>query len=251
MDNCKIIEDLLPSYCDGLTSEESNRLICDHTASCPSCKQLLEKMSSEPPREIIDHREQFRRKLKEYETNYYIKKLTIWLCGAVLVCFLLLLLCNSYGIAKWTADVKLDGKGTLVAQGIEVGSNSIEDYYLYSTAEGYSLVTLAKNKWLPFWYIASVVSSNEQDRINHAWFGRNTHRWFDGKWETDFEVNYLYIGSDAVSSIELTQADIPGDVLVKVNQQGKYYCIHVISDDTEAMNGLELWELLKEKGYIS
>lgn len=251
MDNCKIIEDLLPSYCDGLTGEESNALIRSHVASCPSCKQLLEKMSSEPPREIIDHREQFRRKLREYEKNYYIKKLTVWLWCTVLACVLLLLLCNSHGIAKWIADVKMDGRSVSIAQGIEVGQNSVEDCYLYSTSDGYALVTLAKNKWLPIWYIAGVVSCQEQDTVNHVWFGRNTHRWFDGKWETDFEFNFLYIGKNAVAPIKLTKEDIPGDALVKVDQQGQYYCIHVISDDEEAVNSLKLWELLREKGYIS
>jgi predicted anti-sigma-YlaC factor YlaD len=37
--NCNIVTDLLPSYTDGLTSEESNQLIEEHLTSCESCKK--------------------------------------------------------------------------------------------------------------------------------------------------------------------------------------------------------------------
>ena len=36
---CEIIRDLLPSYVDGLTSEESNREITAHVAECAPCKE--------------------------------------------------------------------------------------------------------------------------------------------------------------------------------------------------------------------
>lgn len=38
---CEIIRDLLPSYVDGLTSEESNREITAHVAECAPCKEIL------------------------------------------------------------------------------------------------------------------------------------------------------------------------------------------------------------------
>lgn len=41
---CEIIRDLLPSYVDGLTSEESNREITAHVAECAPCKEILEQM---------------------------------------------------------------------------------------------------------------------------------------------------------------------------------------------------------------
>lgn len=42
--NHDIIKDLIPSYIDGMTSEESNRLIEEHVANCPACKKYLEDM---------------------------------------------------------------------------------------------------------------------------------------------------------------------------------------------------------------
>ena len=34
---CAVVEDLLPAYLEGLTSEETNRAVKDHLASCPVC----------------------------------------------------------------------------------------------------------------------------------------------------------------------------------------------------------------------
>ena len=44
---CEIIRDLLPSYVDGLTSEESKREIAAHVAECAPCKEILEQMQEE------------------------------------------------------------------------------------------------------------------------------------------------------------------------------------------------------------
>ena len=44
---CEIIRDLLPSYVDGSTSEESNREITAHVAECAPCKEILEQMQEE------------------------------------------------------------------------------------------------------------------------------------------------------------------------------------------------------------
>ena len=45
--NCEIIRDLLPSYIDGLTSQESNRLVEEHLESCAECREYLKEMQAE------------------------------------------------------------------------------------------------------------------------------------------------------------------------------------------------------------
>lgn len=42
---CKIIEDLLPLYADGICSEDSRDIIGQHIAICPDCKEKLEAMT--------------------------------------------------------------------------------------------------------------------------------------------------------------------------------------------------------------
>ena len=51
MMSCEVVRDLLPLYADGLTSEESTRLIRAHTAQCSECSRMLEEMCApmEPP----------------------------------------------------------------------------------------------------------------------------------------------------------------------------------------------------------
>lgn len=44
---CNIIKDLLPSYVENLTNEETNNFIESHIANCPECKELLENMRKE------------------------------------------------------------------------------------------------------------------------------------------------------------------------------------------------------------
>lgn len=44
---CEIIRDLLPSYVDELTSEESNRVIEEHLETCAACRDALNAMKEE------------------------------------------------------------------------------------------------------------------------------------------------------------------------------------------------------------
>ena len=44
---CEIVQDLLPSYVDGLTSDETNEAVKDHLAECVSCKDMYERMKAD------------------------------------------------------------------------------------------------------------------------------------------------------------------------------------------------------------
>lgn len=45
--SCEIIQDLMPSYIDGLTSESTTALIEEHIAECDDCRKMLENMRSD------------------------------------------------------------------------------------------------------------------------------------------------------------------------------------------------------------
>lgn len=47
MKNCKIVQDLLPNYIDGLTNEETNLFIENHLKECSVCKNTFENMKQE------------------------------------------------------------------------------------------------------------------------------------------------------------------------------------------------------------
>ena len=63
--DCKIIQDLLPNYIDGLTNDQTNEFIKSHLKECNNCPKILENMKKE-----IDLNAQ---KSSKQEVNY-IKK---------------------------------------------------------------------------------------------------------------------------------------------------------------------------------
>ncbi len=52
--DCKIIQDLLPTYVVNLTSEETNQYIEEHTSTCEECKKKLTNMQGELEVDKID-----------------------------------------------------------------------------------------------------------------------------------------------------------------------------------------------------
>ena len=47
--SCEVVRDLLPSYIDGLTSEETSRLIRAHLDGCEACRGIHREMTNEEP----------------------------------------------------------------------------------------------------------------------------------------------------------------------------------------------------------
>ena len=41
---CDVVKDLLPSYVDGICSEDSKQIVEEHLAACPECRQLMDIM---------------------------------------------------------------------------------------------------------------------------------------------------------------------------------------------------------------
>lgn len=56
--NCKIVQDLLPLYHDGVCSEESRAAVEEHLAGCESCRQQLTDMDAPLPAAEEEKREE-------------------------------------------------------------------------------------------------------------------------------------------------------------------------------------------------
>lgn len=244
MNSCKIIEDLLPSYCDELTSQESNEQIQSHVASCPSCARLLKKMSAEQVRIVLDHREQFGQKLKEYERKHKVKALTLALSCFIAVLILMLLWTNSEQLTRWCMDIRMGDEGILIAADIPVDEYKVVNYYIYHTNNGFQVVTLAKHTFWNFWYFDSAQKANDGEILSVAWFGWSSwSRFVDGtelEATTDFNINYLYIGNNATRLLQLDSSEIPGDVCVRINQVQSGYWVLVSTDNMDALNQFDI-----------
>lgn len=103
---CEIIRDLLPSYIDGLTSDESNRAVEEHLYGCEECQELLDQMKQDirDPQQI----EVNKKKIKPFKK---VKKM-VWkaVLATVIACTLIMGGMGYYYGHTWapeSGDVKM------------------------------------------------------------------------------------------------------------------------------------------------
>ncbi len=82
--SCEIIEDLLPSYIDGLTSAVTDSAVRDHISHCDRCKLILENMK-EPYNE-----EKIFREKKEIDFLKKTRKRNIRVIASGFIIFILI-----------------------------------------------------------------------------------------------------------------------------------------------------------------
>lgn len=86
---CEIVQDLLPSYVDGLTSDETNEAIKDHLANCASCREMYERMkadetSPEENSEVMEKEKKEINFLKKIKRKYRLNLMLVVVILAVL-----------------------------------------------------------------------------------------------------------------------------------------------------------------------
>ncbi len=67
--DCKIIQDLLPNYIEGLTNEETNKYIEEHLKGCKECKKMLENMQTDLESNITDEDKKTVKYFKKYRNK--------------------------------------------------------------------------------------------------------------------------------------------------------------------------------------
>ena len=87
---CEIVQDLLPSYVDGLTSDETNEVVKDHLADCVSCRDMYERMkadetSAEENSEVMEKEKKEINFLKKIKQKH---RLNLMLVVVILTVFL-------------------------------------------------------------------------------------------------------------------------------------------------------------------
>ena len=83
---CKVIEDMLPMYYDGVCSEESTALVEEHLKECPHCSHILSELRSDivAPQKNVDDLKPLKKLQKSYK-----KKKTHWLIAIVVILLLI------------------------------------------------------------------------------------------------------------------------------------------------------------------
>ena len=87
---CKVIEDMLPMYYDGVCSDESATLIEEHLKDCPQCSRVLADLHSgidipEKPVDDMKPLEGIRKKWKKSKHTYIRRGICITLAALLLI----------------------------------------------------------------------------------------------------------------------------------------------------------------------
>ena len=135
--NCKVIKDLLPSYIDHVTSEETNKFIEEHLKECKECKKYFDEMNSEVEKEKIKDIEMVK-EIKKYKRKMFRLK---FLISTIIVLALISIICTLgykyYIVCKTIENSFVNAK--YLNYKIEEYDESIEknkDYYTTYIFEG-------------------------------------------------------------------------------------------------------------------
>ncbi|MCR5250412.1 MAG: DUF4825 domain-containing protein [Lachnospiraceae bacterium] len=98
---CETIQDLLPSYIDGLTSPTTNGLIEEHTEGCPACAKALAAMRGEagmePPTNALDKKEiDFLKKTRTMQKIAFFSSMAAIVLAALFVLLRIFVVGSSY-----------------------------------------------------------------------------------------------------------------------------------------------------------
>lgn len=133
---CKIIEDMLPLYADGICSEDTKTIIEHHIAVCPECKKKLEAMTAKL--EKNEKKAKAENPFKKVK-NHYVRlvAVTLLVCAVVIVPFGTVFYLktneiynNGYSWASMEMESKLRKIGRLFKKGeYRKALDEFEPYY--------------------------------------------------------------------------------------------------------------------------
>ncbi len=248
MDDCRIVADLLPSYCDDLTSWETNTYIRTHLNTCPGCRKLLEQMQQrQKPQEADLRRAKFKAALEAYEHRHKVRQ------GIILLVFLLLLV-GFFVAMAFSRDIALATKGLdLVHIMQEPTVSGTKEFQIVAcrTKDGTNaLVRLEKTRY-GFWLV-SAMEVVTPDRPAQITWTEILHSIYGGEPNITPVLHTFYTGCNATRSFENIPYDqIPGNVTVMAEQFASDYYIHVATVLPEGGSAFDILSLLKESRLIS
>lgn len=138
MNECKIVEDLMPLYAEDLVSEETAEFICDHSACCAHCRKLLERSKALIPMGTID--------TPNYKKALKRERRQSGMIGALIAIIIIVLALLAAIFAVGYAPVKLDKEPIILKSPDGVHSFKAEYYTSpLGTNQGLYVTTRSRN----------------------------------------------------------------------------------------------------------
>lgn len=119
---CDVIQDLMPSYIDGILSEDSRALVEEHMGTCQECRKMLEIMKEE------QGKEQNQMRLSAATLKKIRKKLIVRRVLTATVAVILTLIVAAEGYNHWYFNEKymtLEDSGMYVKDNCLYSSNNL------------------------------------------------------------------------------------------------------------------------------
>lgn len=253
MDECKIVTDLLPTYCDDLTGEETNNFIRNHLNSCPNCSGLLERMqqNKEQQKEANIRRTEFKAALAGYERKHKMRvRLIILTCIFLIAVFFVFRAC-SFDLAIAASGLNRT-ELTVVQEPITDDEGKVFQIVFSRTKEGNGALAYLEKNMLGFWSVNHVATPDE-------FYGAAQIVWTEHLFSNNFGVpdittvfHAVYAGCNAIDFFEkLPQETFPENVAVLVTQNSSNYYVHVITVLPDGGSPFDILPLLKENNLIA
>lgn len=123
---CKIVQDLLPTYIENITSNESNEFIKEHLENCVECNKIYENMIDDIEKENLENTE-IVKQIKKYKNRINIIKFIVILVIATILLSVISSICYRFYIVNKAYEKNTNYK-TNGNFKIEEYKESIENY---------------------------------------------------------------------------------------------------------------------------
>ena len=253
MDECKIVTDLLPTYCDDLTNEETNIFIRTHLNSCSSCSRLLERMQQnrERQKEADIRRAEFRAALAGYERKHKMRVRLLMLTCILLIAVFFVFRACSFDLAIATSGLNRR-ELTVVQEPITDNEGKVFQIVFSRTKEDDGVLAYLEKNIFGFWTVNHVATPDK-------FYGAAQIVWTEYLFSNNFGVpdittvyHTVYAGCNAIDSFEkLPQEVFPENVAVLVTQNSSNYYVHVITVLPDGGSPFDILPLLKENNLIA
>ena len=255
MDECKLVTDLLPTYCDDLTSWETNTFIRTHLNNCPNCRNLLVKMQEkQEPNQADIRRTNFKAALAVYEQNHRKRVLAAFIACVLLISLFFVFQACSFHLAITGSG--LNRQQLTVVQEPTTGADGTEFQIVLSrTKEDEAILACLEKNFFGFWVVSGIeIATPEQwnDGAAQITWSEPLFSLYGGEPNITTVFHTIYAGRNAIGSFEDLPYDrIPGNVSVMATQNGSDYYIHVITVLPGSGTAYNIMPLLKESGLIT
>ncbi len=199
---CEVVQDLLPTYIDGLTSEGTSQMMKEHFSQCESCSKMLEHMKSgEEEMEIEQVSIDFLKKTQKKQ------KRTIAVSGAIIIVVIFVLLfVKNYVLGKNVTFQQVNYDDIRIVEGnIVILNGSLKDNtkgvakISFEEDDGVVNICMEESQKSSFhtnWFYKQFKAKNTVKQVR---FGERV-LWDEGepieeKAAAVYEAKHLYLGS--------------------------------------------------------